>query len=139
MRTELVAKNTIRPKPRSNAEILLVLMLLLLPLYLSPGMDPYSTPRLIGAKILGPRPFEDLLSGSADLDQRVERGPFFHDFSRMCLERHLLTRDEVVLVPPEPLNRVQLFAVRRAHRFEPELIVVSDRVNHQRVALPAAD
>src|SRR6266540_1843490 len=79
-------------------------------------LDGEGVAALVGARIGGPLALEDLLLRRADLDERVERGSFFHDFSRVCLERHLFAGNEVVLVPSLPLDGVwagQLEVIRR--------------------------
>ena len=41
--------------------------------------------------------------------------------------------------PPEPLDDVQGVAVRVARIIEPGLLVIADRIDDQRIALPSAD
>src|SRR5262245_45098320 len=54
------------------------------------------------------------------------------------VERELVDERSVIDARPS-LDRVQLLGVRCASRVEPELVVVADRIDDERVAAPRSD
>src|SRR5258705_13406765 len=69
--------------------------------------DPAGSRIPAECHLIRPLPLEDLLVRRADLHERIERRARLFDLAGVCLERHLLSGEEIVLVPPLPLNRVR--------------------------------
>ena len=70
------------------------------------------------------------IGGELQLDRPGERA--------WIVERELVDERSVIDARPS-LDRVQLLGVRCASRVEPELVVVADRIDDERVAAPRPD